>query len=784
MGEFLSPFHGVWARRASVFESGAKATAFTLQGLKGHVEIQVDTDQVKHIFADNDQDLYFAQGWVLASDRLWQMEFITRVASGRLSEVVGRKGLEVDKFFIKMGLPQAAKESADLLLQDGVTGPALRAYAEGVNAYIRSLKDADLPFEYKLLSFKPELWAPEKAALLLKFMAFNLAGFSLDIPLSRSRAKLNPSDFDDLFPLDLEVTDPIVPRGKTFSGSIEVPRKPTKDFAPSPPLVDNSVKPHPGNGSNNWAVMGKKSTTGLPILSNDVHLSLTLPSLWYEVQLVSPTQNVYGVTLPGAPGVVLGFNSSLAWAVTNGGTDILDWYQLRYHDDKKSEYLVDGKWRPVVSQEVKILVRDEEPVKLTLRQTHYGPIVYDGGEDAFNPLVPKDLAMRWEALQPSNELRTFLLLNRAKTTSECKSAILGYKSPDQNFLCADNKGDVGIWHMGEYPIRWAGQGRMISDGSSSEWNWKGWVPREEVPFVRNPDRGFLSSANQLPADSSYPYYLGWPFEKPYRAMRINELLRAKPKFSAQDLMSMQMDTLSIPARETAPALVKALKASTLSEDDKYALDLIQKWDFRFDEKSRAATVFNAWFNHLRDHMWKPYFPNTNEYMYPPLQKTIRIITTDPQSKWFDNPDTTEHESLKDVALASFKEALIEIRTTAGNDPASWAWGNYRQTSFAHLGKINGLGSSSMPLGGVAESIFANTGEHGPVWKLVVALGKTPHAWGVYPGGQSGDPLSPFYDNFLEPWQKGAMKELIFLPSKKAENPRLLKRLTLDPKGEP
>jgi len=784
-GMFLDPVHGIWLRYPSPYEQNNARDFYKLKGLQGPVQIQVDSDQIKHVFAANDADLYFAEGWIHASERLWQMEFVTRVAAGRLSEIFGRSGLAYDKLFLKLGIPEAAKQTAELLLEDPSTALALRAYTQGVNAYINSLDGAHFPFEYKLVDLKPEQWSPLKTALLLKFMAFNLSGFSFDLQLSRSRSRLNQAQFDELFPLLLPAPEPIVPKNTkwTFAtqGVTQTPKKPETEFTPDLRELEPLPQPNPSNGSNNWAVMAKRSKTGYPILSNDIHLSFSLPALWYEIQLVSPVQNVYGASLPGSPGVILGFNSHLAWAVTNGDSDVLDWFQLRYRDEKKSEYLYDGVWRPVISREVQVTVRGEKPESLILRTTHFGPVVYDETEVPFLSHIPRGLAMRWVALEPSNELKTFLDLDHARSTSECRQAIESYNNPDQNFLCADDGGDVGLWHMGKYPIRWQGQGRMLSDGSSSAWDWKGWVPRDQVPFVRNPPQGFVVSANQAPTDQTYPHYLGWWFEQPFRALRINEMLRSKDKFTPEDLIAMQADTVSLPARAAVTALVKAVEESgPLTADEKAALTFLKNWDDNYSENSVATTIFDTWIDKIMAQTWTPYFPNKKEYLFPPQSFLLKIIVNEPDSKWFDNPLTEQKETLKDVARATFKGALGEISHQLGSDMRQWGWAHYRPTQFAHISHISGLGDTDFEAGGGRFTVFANQSDHGPVWKLVVALGPKPRAWAVYPGGQSGDPTSRYYDNFLQAWRKNQLKEVTFMTSETDSNPRLVQRLRLDP----
>lgn len=778
LGPLLSPYHGLWAHAPSVFEASGTAERLKVAGLKSRVELIIDADQVKHLFAENDDDLYFAQGYVTASDRLWQMDFLTRLAGGRLSEIIGRRGLEFDRFFLRLGLSTAAKESVQLMLQDAVTSSALKAYAGGVNAYIASLTLARLPFEYRLLGHFPEPWTPERTALLMKLMAYNLSGHSLELALERSRARLSSQDFDELFPLDLGIQDPIIPKGMKWSFNAKPPQAPISEFKPDLKRLEPYPAPNPSNGSNNWAVTGRKSSTGLPIVANDVHLDFQLPSLWYEIQLVSPTQNVYGAALPGAPGVVLGFNKSLAWAVTNGGSDVLDWYELRYRDEKKLEYLYDGEFRPVISTETPIKIRGEKAQALVTRRTHLGPIIYEDSETPLRTSIPKGLVMHWAGLEPSNELKTFLLLNRAASTTECREAILTFQTPAQNFLCADNRDDVGLWHNGRFPIRWKGQGRLILDGSTAATSWQGWIPREEIPFVRNPDRGFVSSANQLPADDYYPYYLGWPFESPYRGRRINELLREKSRLTPQDFISIQNDTLSIPARELKPALLDAVKGADLGQREIAALEALKSWDERFDEESVGAAIFDAWFEKLKARMWGERLGESKYYMHPPLPRTVKIIREEPNSKWFDNPDTPGVETLREQAVIALNDAVADLSRRLGRDVNDWKWHKARPTMFSHVAKLPGLGEK-VTVRGTAQSVFANSGSHGPVWKLVVALGSKPKAWCAYPGGQSGDPSSLYYNNFMEPWRKGEMREVVYLLSAKDANPRFFRQWHLE-----
>ena len=385
--------------------------------------------------------------------------------------------------------------------------------------------------------------------------------------------------------------------------------------------------------------------------------------------------------------------------------------------------------------------------------------------------------MRWAPLEPSNDFKAFLALNRARSVEACHEAIAAFNWPDQNFLCADSK-NIGLWHNGQYPIRWKGQGRTVSDGTNRDYDWLGWLPRDQVPGSLNPERGFLSSANQAPTDSSYPHYLGWPFEEPYRALRINEALRAKSKFSPADIAAIQGDVEHRLARDVLPVLLQALPERTaMSERQRAMVEALSKWNFRFDEDSSGAAIFATWWTHLEDAIWSEKFPDRAAYAYPPVWRTVQLIKEDPKSKHFDQLSTPNRETLGDRAWSSFQAAETELAEKLGSAPSSWAWATLRPTNFPHAAKIPGLGHPPMRVRGEKFNVYANTGSHGPVWKLVVALGtgvpgpdSAPKAWAIYPGGQSGNPASPLYDSFLDRWSRNELRELAFLPNAEAPLP--------------
>ena len=769
LGKFLHPFHGAWVPPDDDLTRLAKVSK--IPGLKAPVTVRVDSNRIPHIFAQNDEDLYAAQGFMVASDRLFQMEFLVRAASGRLSEVMGKRTAELDIMFQRLGMADAAVEALQEMERDDLTETAIKAYSRGVNAYIATLKKRDYPFEYKLLEHQPLEWSPLNTALIQKIMAYNLSFWPQDLLLSRSRSRISEQDFLELFPVDTDVDEPIIPKDTKWKFVSSAPTPPPTEFQASTNAILPVPTPNPGNGSNNWALSPKKSTTGYPIVSNDLHLGLQLPSFFYELQLSTPDQNVYGGTLPGAPGIIVGFNRKVSWAVTNGMDDVTDWFELKFRDANRYEYMYDGGWRPVVSRDRQLIVRDQAPITFTIRRTHFGPIVTEDEEVPLNPLIPRGLAMRWGALAPSNEVKTFLLLNRAKTFADCRKALEGYDTPSQNFICADLSGDIGLVHQGRLPVRWRGQGRLISDGSDPFYDWNfGSIPNEQLPAVVNPSIGYIASANQPVTDANYPYYLPGIYDNTFRARRIRELLTAKQKYSPEEIVKMQSDVLLVIARDLVPAMVGRLpKNEKWDTTERLALEAFKKWDFRFEPDRAGAVIYDKWMMNLVEEIWNDNFPNQKNFYFPRTYQTADLILKHPDSKWFDRIETDEVETLDMLLLRSYKKSIEEIKEKLGGRPEDWHWGDYQPATFQHFAKFPGLEGKEMKTRGHMHTIFANRyGNHGPVWKTVVAMGPKLKAWGIYPGGQSGNPISRYYDSFVQTWADGKLKELEFITDEKAD----------------
>ena len=405
LGKFLNPFTGFWTN-SEIYKVQIKGVAITtnlqLNGFIDEVTIKYDENGVPHIFANNDHDLYFAQGYVTAKDRLWQMEFQTHFAGGRISEIVGEVGLESDRYQRRMGAVYGAEKSLEGMMEDPQSKVSLDAYSEGINAYIGQLSESELPFEYKLLGYKPEPWTPLKSALFLKNMSFVLASGSDELQMTNIARKFGKDTAEVLFPNYPKLESPIIPKDSPL------------DFKPLPlpkaalDFIGSGSKAVPAEqnrniGSNNWAVSGSKSETGLPILSNDPHLGLNLPSIWYQVQLNAPGVNVYGSTMPGSPNVIIGFNENVAWGVTNVGGDVLDWYEVKFKDEKKQEYWHDNQWKKVTKRIERIKIKGLPDKIDTVYYTHHGPVVYLANQKPFKKNIPTGHALKWIAHEKSRE---------------------------------------------------------------------------------------------------------------------------------------------------------------------------------------------------------------------------------------------------------------------------------------------------------------------------------------------------------------------------------------------
>jgi penicillin amidase len=789
-GKLLSPFRGFWQNGEAADAFAAQQT-LQLPGLQAPVQVRYDDKRVPHVFAQNDHDLYYAQGYLTAQDRLWQMDFITHVAAGRLAEIVGPGRLETDRFFRRMGLAYGARRSLDSAMTDPTTRNVLTSYSDGVNAYIKTLTPKTMPFEYKLLDYAPEPWEPLKCSLILKYMAFDLSGRSDDLRMSNALAKYGPAVVKDLFPDYPVQEDPIVPVGTPLDFTpLPVPATPPGFAAAMSGLVPQH-EPDPELGSNNFAVSGAKSATGYPLLANDPHLQLNLPSIWYQVQLAAPGVNVYGVSIPGVPFAIIGFNEQVAWGVTNVAADVLDWYQLKFKDNTRREYWHDGRWKPVRRVVERIKVRGQPDRLDTVLYTHHGPIVYDKPEKPFLPgQVPVAHAMRWTAHDAANEFQTFYRLNRAHNYQDYTTALSTYGTPAQNFIFASADKDIAIWPNGRFPLKWRDQGKFILDGTDPAYDWQGWIPAAQNPHVKNPPRQFVSSANQFSTGPDYPYYLNWNYgDGTYdRSHRINTRLARMTQATPDSLRMLQNDNLNLTAQLLLPRLLElvvgpangdTLVAATSPEAQ--VLAEMRRWNYQYNADALSPSVYDLWYSSLVKRIWDDDFgPKATglEMRYPARDRTKQLLLHEENSPWIDNRRTSQRETLPQLVRRSLRFATDSLTRKYGPLGPKWAWKNQKGTDVLHMLQLPGFGHVDLDCGGGAGIVNATSERNGPSWRMVVALGPQVRAYGVFPGGQSGNPGSAAYDDMLETWRVGQLNELIFLRSATEANPRLRATWTL------
>ena len=758
LGVFLNPFTGFW-QNAETEKPNIKSKV-VLSQLKAPATVVFDERLVPHIFAENDEDLFFLQGYVTAYHRLWQMEFQTHAAAGRISEIVGGKGIDFDRKQRRKGMIFAAERAISHFEDDTLSNKIVQAYADGVNAYIEQLTPKKYPLEYKLLGYVPEKWTVLKSAFLLKYMADKLTGNERDMQLTNARKILGKKHFDLLFPDMADGQDPVIPVGTTWD--FEPTQKPDSTGAKlgfeNTDLIQHEIfgQSPLDIGSNNWALAGKKTASGYPILCNDPHLNLGLPAIWYEIQLHSPTVNVYGVSLPGSPNVIIGFNKDVSWGITNSGRDVKDWYATTFKDEKKKAYLYNNKWKKASKRIERIQVRDAQSVYDTVTYTHLGPIVY---EDSLHQ--KNNMALRWQAHEPSNELLTFYYFNRAKNYDDYLKALKYYECPGQNFVFADNSGTIALWQQGKFPLLWEEQGKFVLDANNPTHEWQGYIPQAHNPHAVNPERGFVSSANQHAADKTYPYYYQGVVLEYYRNRRLNQQLMMMEQATKEEMKRLQTDNYNLQAAEAMPTLLSYVEEMELSEMEEKAYEMLKTWNFMNDAELEAPSIYEAFWVKVHRRLWDELeMPEGTPMVFPNRYVTTQLLITQPSHELIDFQETPEKETAKEIVQTAFKEAITEFYADVTKGKT---WAAYRGSKIEHLARINSFSLENLKIGGYKGILNAMRGKDGPSWRMIVSLDKDkPTAFGIYPGGQSGNPGSPYYTNFVKTWTEGEYARLLFM----------------------
>jgi penicillin amidase len=748
-------------------------TRGTLQvpGLQAPVTVIRDRWGVPHIYASNPHDLFFAQGYVHAQDRFWQMEFWRRLSSGRLAEVLGKSALPTDRFVRTIGWHRAAAQ--DWERADPETRAVLEAYAEGVNAYISTHKGR-LGLEFTLLGltgkkFDPEPWTPVHSIAWGKVMAWDLGGnMSYELLRAGIIARLGTGAVPDLMPAPPPDRPVIVPHPLTQA---------TLQSIPEAVFTTHFLGEGDDLGSNNWVVAGSRTETGMPLLANDPHLGLQMPSIWYEVGLHCEPKgpdcpyNVVGASFAGVPGVVIGHNDRIAWGVTNVNPDVQDLFIEKVNPENPNQYEYRGRWEDmqIIREEIRV-AGQEEPVVVFARITRHGPIINDivGGEEEDWSYGWQPLALSWTALQPGTLTRSILLLNRAQNWEDFREALSYWDVPSQNFIYADVDGNIGYQMPGRIPIRGKGDGSVPVPGWTGEYDWVDYIPFDDLPRAFNPPEGYIVTANNAVVGPDYPYLLtvDWSDRTALRAQRIVELIEGLTPISVDDMKAIQGDNLSVWTRAVLPYV------TALSTDDprlKEALDLLRAWDGRSTRDSAAAALFESFRLHLAERTFRDDLGDSLlRQAKSPVLYALESMVKDPQSPWFDDRRTPKTETRDEILLLALKDAVAELTERLGPNMEKWRWGDLHTATF----KNQALGQSGIAWierifnrGPVATDGTAgavnNTGyslnapydvRSGPSYRQIVDAGDWSRSVSMHTTGQSGHPFHRHYDDMIDPWR--------------------------------
>jgi len=808
LGRLLDPASGVWATaRAADLPAVDNGN---VRGLRKPVQVLFDDRGVPHIFASSEEDAYRALGYVMARDRLFQMELQTLAAAGRLTEWVGAKALDADRRTRALGLPWGAARKFAAYDRASPGFRAMTAYSDGVNAWIASMKRQDLPIEYRLLGVAPFKWEPIYTFSFFSKMALTL-GYN-DATYSRlaAQAKVGKAAADALFPVNSPIQEPIQPNGLDRArydlAAIPGPGSPDSTAMLALGVVDAQrsvlaslaglglLKANSDGdavGSNNWAVAPQRTAAHHALLAGDPHLDLTLPSIWYEMHIVVPGRlDVAGVGFPGVPGVVIGFNRDVAWTFTNTGSDVNDYYAETVDDTlHPARYRVDGAWRPLEKRveayrdKTRGVIRND-----TLYFTHRGPMTRHGD---------KWVSMRWTVYEPSSENDNFLKAGYARNAGEWLDALKSFIAPTQNGLVADRAGNIAIRSAGHYPIRPGdGRGDVIRDGSSSASDWLGYIPTSKYPFAMNPAQGYLASANQQPVDPRVnPSYMGSAWYSPWRAIRINDLLRADSAVTPEAMRRYQTDAGSARADALVPRFLAAVEredsAGRADRELREAAALLREWDRRYTKSNKRALLFEMAMQEVMSRTWDELMPDgggsatSTTQRLPEGQILVELMAT-PTNPWWENRRTANVVEDRDAILAaSLRAGLAKARKIHGDpDGNGWLWSNVQHANIYHLTRIPAFSALGIPVQGGPATLSPSgvSGTQGASWRMVVELGPEVHAWATYPGGQSGNPASPRYTDRLRLWQRGELAPVLF-PRTPADLPanRVISTLTLVPR---
>ena len=771
LGSAFNPGTGVW----TVAKDASLPTNQSLQipGLEKPVQIQFDANGTAFIHASTNYDMFVAMGYLHAKFRLFQMDLMRRQGEGKLSAVIGSKALPSDEFEDTLGLARtAATEWTDLSTADPAR-QALLAYSAGVNALIaQEEKSGSLPYMFKLLGYRPVLWQPQDSlviqgimtqtldfttdpldyALLVKSLGYQRAmqWFPVLPPDAQQPYDVGPYQQDALTPIATGSAQDV--SAAELQAALAVQEKVRN-------LPANAI--HHGSNSNNWAVDGTKTKSGKPLMAGDPHLDQTLPSIWYQVSADAPDYHFQGVSIPGVPIILIGHNRDISWSLTNVQNQATLFYQEHTDATHPNQYLWNGSWHPVQQIHYDIPVKGASAVSYTVKTTVHGPILTQNGQS---------LAVDWMGAIPTPDLSVLMKITQSANFGQFRDALSNWHAPSQNFVYADKQGNIGLISAGYYPIVKSGDPWLPLPGTGSS-DVVGTIPYADVPQVYNPPSHIVFSANQREVSNSYPYYIGTTmdfFDNGYRADEIQKTLSQGTKLTARDMSNLQNNVNDYLATLIVPKLLSAVAGTSLTAQEQQAASLLQKWNGNMDVNSAAASIWwQFWTSYLQD-TFQPWW---NKYQVPVGQDDALKVTPDqsalvedletwtlhdPNNPTFSLPDGTQRTA-QVVMQQAFHDAVLSLSKQLGSSPATWQWGKLHSREFKSLAQIPSLNYGPAPSGGDAWTVDAADGgavsTAGPSWRFIMDWGSG-RGQGVYPGGQSENPLSPWYEDQVSAWWDG------------------------------
>jgi len=662
--------------------------------VNGNVTVTRDSLGVPHIAAETIEDALFAQGYVTAQDRLWQMDSLRRLVSGQLSEIVGPGALESDREARNLRLRHLAENAA--LKMPPPDRAALAAYVRGVNAFIETHRN-NLPLEFTLLGYQPLPWTVADCALV---------GFQMFRTLTTTWR-------DEILKLNL------LSGGDKDKVSFLFPLRTGSEAQP---------------GSNAWAIAGRLTASGKPILANDMHLEFSLPGIWYMAHLQAPGWNVSGVTLPGTPGIIVGHNDRIAWGITNLHYDVQDLYRERL-DTRSGQYLFQGRAQPLRAEREVILVKGGKPVEHTVLSTHHGPLLGATGTER--------MSLRWVAAESGFFQYPILDINHARNWQEFTAAIERFPGPGSNFVYADVDGNIGYHAAGKLPIRKGFAGDLPVDGTSGEFEWQGYIPFDQLPSAFNPPSGMIVTANQNPFPTDYPYTVNGNFASHFRSTQIRQRLSSRTGWQPQEMLAIQKDVYSdfahYLARSVVTAYEKRKPANPALTD---AIRLLRGWNGQMEHSQSAPLIATLAYQHLRRAVVESASKASSNYDLQMAPAVLEKLLRTRPAGWFADYD--------EALLSSFADAVDEGRRIQGPDLDKWKYGKYAELTISHpvvnqlplVGKYFNIGP--VPMSGSSTTVKQTTRRLGPSMRMVADLSDWDRSLLNVIIGQSGQILSSHY----------------------------------------